>query len=128
MKLSSMVWQGLLEDTFLKKEQEDEYSIRLYQKSFVICSENLKSGGGWMLLYGVFLRLRPENFPHIRLAQLAYLYQKGDKLFSRLLEADTLTDVRALLDTRTSSYWENHYLFGRLSSQKEKTMESVPKI
>lgn len=42
-----------------------------------------------------FLRLRPENFPHIRLAQLAYLYQKGDKLFSRLLEAETLADVRA---------------------------------
>lgn len=40
-----------------------------------------------------FLRLRPENFPHIRLAQLAYLYQKGDKLFSRLLEAETLADV-----------------------------------
>ena len=43
-----------------------------------------------------FLRLRPENFPHIRLAQLAYLYQKGDKLFSRLLEAETLADVRTL--------------------------------
>lgn len=69
-----------------------------------------------------FLRLRPENFPHIRLAQLAYLYQKGDKLFSRLLEAETLADVRTLLDARTSPYWENHYLFGRLSSQKEKAM------
>ena len=69
-----------------------------------------------------FLRLRPENFPHIRLAQLAYLYQKGDKLFSRLLEAETLADVRTLLDARTSPYWENHYLFGRPSSQKEKTM------
>ena len=43
-------------------------------------------------------------------------------LFSRLLEAETLADVRTLLDTRTSSYWENHYLFGRLSSQKEKTL------
>ena len=39
-----------------------------------------------------------------------------------LSEAETLADVRTLLDTRTSSYWENHYLFGRLSSQKEKTL------
>lgn len=112
---------GLLEDTFLKKEQEDEYSIRLC-KEFRYLQRKFEIGQGMDATLWRFLRLRPENFPHIRLAQLAYLYQKGDKLFSRLLEADTLTDVRALLDTRTSSYWENHYLFGRLSSQKEKMM------
>ena len=69
-----------------------------------------------------FLRLRPENFPTVRLAQLAYLYQRGDKLFSRLLEAVTLTEVRTLLEVGTSSYWESHFLFGRTSSQKKKTM------
>ena len=69
-----------------------------------------------------FLRLRPENFPHIRLAQLAYLYQKGDKLFSRLLEAETLPEVRELLTTRTSVYWESHFIFGRTSPQKEKPL------
>ena len=69
-----------------------------------------------------FLRLRPDNFPHIRLAQLAYLYQKGDKLFSRLLEAETLAEVRILLSTRTSVYWENHYIFGRTSPQREKLL------
>ena len=112
---------GLLEETFLKKEQEDEYSLRLC-KEFRYLQRKFEIGQGIDVTLWRFLRLRPENFPHIRLAQLAYLYQKGDKLFSRLLEADTLTDVRALLDTRTSSYWENHYLFVRLSPQKEKTM------
>ena len=57
-----------------------------------------------------FLRLRPENFPTVRLAQLAYLYQRGGKLFSRLLEAGTLAEVRTLLEVGTSS------------SQKKKTM------
>ena len=112
---------GLLEETFLKKEQEDEYSLRLC-KEFRYLQRKFEIGQGMDATLWRFLRLRPENFPHIRLAQLAYLYQKGDKLFSRLLEAETLADVRALLDTRTSPYWENHYLFGRLSSQKEKTM------
>ena len=112
---------GLLEETFLKKEQEDEYSLRLC-KEFRYLQHKFEIGQGMDATLWRFLRLRPENFPHIRLAQLAYLYQKGDKLFSRLLEAETLADVRALLDTRTSPYWENHYLFGRLSSQKEKTM------
>ena len=112
---------GLLEETFLKKEQEDEYSLRLC-KEFRYLQRKFEIGQGMDATLWRFLRLRPENFPHIRLAQLAYLYQKGDKLFSRLLEAETLADVRNLLDARTSPYWENHYLFGRPSSQKEKTI------
>ena len=112
---------GLLEETFLKKEKEDEYSLRLC-KEFRYLQRKFEIGQGMDATLSRFLRLRPENFPHIRLAQLAYLYQKGDKLFSRLLEAETLADVRNLLDARTSPYWENHYLFGRPSSQKEKAM------
>ena len=88
---------GLLEETFLKKEQEDEYSLRLC-KEFRYLQHKFEIGQGMDATLWRFLRLRPENFPHIRLAQLAYLYQKGDKLFSRLLEAETLADVRALLD------------------------------
>ena len=60
-----------------------------------------------------FLRLRPENFPHIRLAQLAYLYQKVDKLFSQMMEAETLPEVRQLLSTHASAYWDNHEIDGR---------------
>ena len=84
---------GLLEETFLKKEQEDEYSLRLC-KEFRYLQRKFEIGQGMDATLWRFLRLRPENFPHIRLAQLAYLYQKGDKLFSRLLEAETLADGR----------------------------------
>ena len=91
-----------MEETFLKKEQEDEYSLRLC-KEFRYLQRKFEIGQGMDATLWRFLRLRPENFPHIRLAQLAYLYQKGDKLFSRLLEAETLADVRTLLDARTSS-------------------------
>ena len=112
---------GLFEDTFRKKEQEDEYSLRLC-KEFRYLQRKFEITQVMDATLWRFLRLRPENFPHIRLAQLAYLYQKGDKLFSRLLEAETLAEVRKLLDVRTSSYWENHYLFGRLSAKKEKTV------
>lgn len=75
-----------------------------------------------------FLRLRPENFPHIRLAQLAYLYQKGDKLFSRLLEAETLADVRTLLDARTSPYWEIIIYSDDRLLKRRRRWESVPRI
>lgn len=132
---------GLLEDTFLKKErsqeknkgqekvqnkeqekeQEDEYSVRLC-KEFRYLQRKFEITRVMDATLWRFLRLRPENFPHIRLAQLAYLYQKGDKLFSRLLEAETLPEVRELLTTRTSVYWESHFIFGRTSPQKEKPL------
>ena len=112
---------GLFEDTFLKKEQEDEYSLRLC-KEFRYLQRKFEFTRVMDATLWRFLRLRPENFPHIRLAQLAYLYQKGDKLFSRLLEAETLSEVRELLTTRTSAYWESHYIFGQTSPHKEKTL------
>lgn len=112
---------GLLEDSFLKKGQEDEYSLRLI-KEFRYLQRKFEFTQVMDATLWRFLRLRPESFPTVRLAQLAYLYQRGDKLFSRLLEAGTLAEVRTLLDVGTSSYWESHYLFGRPSSQKKKTM------
>ena len=67
-----------------------------------------------------FLRLRPGNFPHVRLAQLANLYYKERSLFSRIMEADTLEAVRKLLTVTTSTYWEEHFNFRKVSSSREK--------
>lgn len=112
---------GLLEETFLDKEQEDEYSLRL-RKEFRYLQHKFEMTKVMDPTLWRFLRLRPENFPHIRLAQLAYLYQKADKLFSNVLEMETLEGVRKLLSTCTSSYWESHFVFGRESARKEKPM------
>lgn len=112
---------GLLEETFLKKEQEDDYSLRL-RKEFRYLQRKFEITQVMDASLWSFLRLRPENFPHVRLAQLAYLYQKADKLFSRVLEVETLSEVRAILRTRTSAYWKDHFMFGRPSPEREKTM------
>lgn len=69
-----------------------------------------------------FLRLRPQNFPHIRLAQLAMLYYNRQAGFSQILDC---TDVKALaktLQTHVSDYWQTHYLFGEESARIEKKM------
>lgn len=58
-----------------------------------------------------FLRLRPQNFPHIRIAQLAMLYYEQRLNLSRLLNAETLPEVEALLLTHVSDYWRTHYVF-----------------
>lgn len=69
-----------------------------------------------------FLRLRPGNFPHVRLAQLAYLYHKEHSLFSRVMEAKTLKDLKKILLTHTSEYWEEHFTFAKASPRREKVI------
>jgi len=68
------------------------------------------------------LRLRPGNFPHIRIAQLAYLYHSQQSLFSRAMEVKTLDDVKALFQISTSEYWKDHYNFYKSSPKQEKKM------
>lgn len=67
-----------------------------------------------------FLRLRPGNFPHVRLAQLACLYHKEQALFSRVMEAETLEAVKKILTAETSPYWEEHFNFRKVSSHRAK--------
>ncbi|MGL4851159.1 MAG: DUF2851 family protein [Phocaeicola sp.] len=69
-----------------------------------------------------FLRLRPTNFPHIRLAQLAHLYYHSHGLLSKLMEAEKISEVHALLKSGTSDYWKRHYTFGGESPFREKQL------
>ena len=105
----------------LLQEEKDEYQRRMAQE-YRYLQHKFEWGKGMDASQWRFLRLRPDNFPHVRLAQLAWLYQKEDKLFSRLLEAETLADVRALLSTRTSVYWESHFVFGSSSPVRVKAL------
>ena len=59
-----------------------------------------------------FLRLRPQNFPYIRIAQLANLYYERKAGLSALLECETIEQLRQLLQTHVTPYWETHYMFG----------------
>jgi hypothetical protein len=69
-----------------------------------------------------FLRMRPANFPTIRLAQLAALIFKSSHLFSCILEAETIKQLRALLDVSANDYWNYHYCFDEATAYKEKKL------
>ena len=69
-----------------------------------------------------FLRLRPQNFPHIRIAQLAVLYHEGRTGLSRLVECASADDVRRLMATRVTPYWQTHYTFGAASPASAKAL------
>jgi hypothetical protein len=62
-----------------------------------------------------FMRLRPGNFPTVRIAQFAALMSHHPSLFSVLLECEKVNDVLKLLSVDVSDYWRNHYTFGNQS-------------
>ncbi len=69
-----------------------------------------------------FFRLRPTNFPTIRLSQLAMLYHKHQNLVSKIVAARCLEDYYALFQIAATSYWKNHYTFDKISKKSDKRL------
>ena len=74
-----------------------------------------------------FSRMRPGNFPAIRISQLSVLLYKNERFFSRILEAESLPDLEKLLETECSAYWQNHYRFGSETETKRKRLGKASK-
>lgn len=104
----------------LNEAGTDEYysklrSEYLYQKQkYGLCS---MEAAQWR-----FSKLRPPNFPTIRIAQLGMLYSTSTRLFQMVRAKESVSLVKEVLQTSTSQYWETHYVFGKVTS---KTKNSV---
>lgn len=109
---------GLLEEV---SDEFDEYYLDL-QKEYRYLAHKFELSPAMDYKQWRFLRLRPGNFPHVRLAQLAYLYAKSQSLFSRIMEENSLTGIREILCCTTSSYWETHFNFRKASPKRIKRL------
>jgi len=69
-----------------------------------------------------FLRMRPANFPTVRLAQLAILVNQSSHLFSRILEINNVRDLRELLNVTANDYWHYHYRLDNPTIYKPKKL------
>jgi hypothetical protein len=69
-----------------------------------------------------FFRLRPPNFPTIRLAQLVDLYSKQKQLVSKITQIKTLEQAYTFFDVATSIYWDTHYNFDLESKKRKKKL------
>ncbi len=69
-----------------------------------------------------FLRLRPPNFPTIRIAQFAFLIHRSSGLFAQVLHCSSTDALLALFRTHASEYWDRHYRFGKVSMSHPKKM------
>lgn len=71
-----------------------------------------------------FLRMRPGNFPTIRLAQLAMLLHTSTSasLFAQVKECTTVKELYALLQVTPGDYWNTHYVLDEPAAFKKKTL------
>ncbi|OPZ01135.1 MAG: hypothetical protein BWZ11_01852 [Bacteroidetes bacterium ADurb.BinA395] len=102
----------------LNEISSDEYETALYKEfTFLKTKYDLKSieGSRWKLL-----RMRPVNFPYVRIAQFAALIHHSTKLFSKIVEDPDSKYISKLFETEPSEYWQQHYHFGKTALNKNK--------
>lgn len=101
----------------LEVDYEDTYFQDLKKRYGYLCKKFQIEHNG--VVASKFFRLRPPNFPTIRLAQLAKLYTQ-QHLFSKIIETNTLNGFYEIFGVTPSSYWEVHYNFGTPSKSSKK--------
>ena len=69
-----------------------------------------------------FFKHRPDNFPTIRLSQLANLYHTHQNLFSKISTVNSLNSIYEIFQITASNYWQNHYQFDKESPKKKKIL------
>lgn len=103
---------------FLEDVESDDYTALLKREYDLLRKKYSLEARQMNLSQWKFLRLRPANFPTLRVAQFASLITKEKALFSKILELESCKQAYALLDADQSKYWQHHYQFGRLAKAK----------
>lgn len=75
--------------------------------------------------YFQFFRMRPQNFPTIRIAQLAALYYKEQQLFSKVMEVQRLEEFYELFSVMINDFWNTHYTFRKQSKKSSKKISKT---
>jgi hypothetical protein len=110
---------GMLEEGLFKEVVSDKYYKDLIKEYRILSAKySLKPIHGWLWK---FSRLRPVNFPTVRISQLAALLSSAGGLFSRTLDAADVGQLKDLFGVTASSYWDDHYVFGKKSKKISKS-------
>ncbi|MCW5517759.1 DUF2851 family protein [Muriicola sp. Z0-33] len=100
---------GLLES----EEIRDRYYLKL--KSEYTYLKNKFNLDNSSVIFPEFFKLRPVNFPTIRLSQFATLYNKRH-LFSLVIAANKRAELIKIFRLTTNDYWTSHFVFGKYSA------------
>jgi len=103
----------------LENEMKDEYPRSLQiEFAFLKIKFSLKP----ISVPWKFLRLRPVNFPTIRIAQFAKLVHRSTHLFSKILECTSLKELEKYFEAGVSDYWQTHFVFDKPSVDRAKNI------
>jgi hypothetical protein len=104
---------GMLEEGLFKEALADDYYRDLIKEYRILSAKySLQPIHGWLWK---FSRLRPANFPTVRISQLAAMLSLAGGLFSKAVEATDIGQLKEVFEVTASEYWDNHYVFGKKS-------------
>ena len=108
---------------FLEQDARDNFTSQLkLEYDFLQLKYQLKpiNRSSWK-----FMRMRPSNFPSLRLAQFAALFRDWEKIKECVFYSFDWKELKVLLRAELHAYWKEHYHFGRSSPQKNKHLGSA---
>ncbi len=106
---------------FLETPRDEMMTIWKREFDFLKVKFNLSD----FQIHPKFSKLRPPNFPTIRLSQFVNLYHSQPNLFSKIIEAKTIEDLYFIFNNISASeYWNNHFNFGKISPVKSQKLLS----
>jgi hypothetical protein len=109
---------GMLDEGLFREALADEYYRLLIREYRILSAKySLQSLHGWIWK---FARLRPANFPTVRISQLATMLSVAGGLFSRVTGSTAVTELERLFEVPASAYWNDHFVFGKRSRESVK--------
>jgi len=106
---------GLLESD----EIRDNYYLKL-KEEYKYLKNKFKLDNS-AIVFPEFFKLRPLNFPTIRLSQFVAVYT-NQELFSKIIGLSKRAELITIFQQEAHEYWKNHYVFGKLSSPMTKKL------
>lgn len=98
---------------WLDKPEDEQMKIWKREFNFIRAKFNIPD----LKFRPKFSRLRPPNFPTLRLSQLAGLYHLHQNLFSKIIQIEKSEELYELLqEVKASEYWDPRFNFGKISS------------
>jgi hypothetical protein len=114
---------GMLDEGLFRNAIDDDYYKGLIREYKVLSAKySLRPIHGWLWK---FSKLRPVNFPTIRISQLAAMLSFTGGMFSKVVEAKNIKTLRKVFEVSASEYWDDHYVFGKKSRKIKKSAGTV---
>lgn len=106
----------------LEKEVEDPHFRKLREQYLFLKNKfSLTAEGITPVKY---FRLRPDNFPEVRLSQLAVVYHRRDHLFSEVIKTENPEDLKELFKAEAAAFWRTHYTFSKTHPERKKQLSN----